>query len=114
MLIILPAVWSHTPSSVGDSPAGGNAAPAGLLDLVGAMEKHVGECVGGPYDGQMLAHWARSKKFFRPMAPYMPAGDPPLIPVTIGEYRLNDFRQWHWWPTSEGKALESLVGPVQV
>jgi hypothetical protein len=75
------------------------------------MEHFVGKCVGGPYDGMMLDHWSKSKQFYRPMVGFMPAGDPPVIAVTIGEYRLNDFEQWHWWPTEEGNAMDTLLGP---
>lgn len=65
----------------------------------------VGECIGGPLDGKRLAHWQKSKKFYSPMQPY---GSQKILPVMIGEYRLNDFGQWHWWQTEAGKAIETL------
>jgi hypothetical protein len=71
------------------------------------MEKFEGKCVGGPHDGMMLAHWSKSKEFFSPMTPYLSQA---IIPVKIGEYRLNDFEQWHWFETEEGKAMERLAG----
>jgi len=70
-----------------------------------------GRCVGGPYDKMMLAHWARSKEFSRPMvAATMLSNDAPVEAVKVGEYRLNDFGQWHWWATDEGRAFEKLFG----
>lgn len=74
------------------------------------MEKFTGQCVGGPHDGQMLAHWAKSKEFLRPMmAPTFPMSErAPIMSIKIGEYRLNDFGQWHWWETPEGKAWNVL------
>lgn len=62
---------------------------------------YVGKCHGGPLDGQMLAHWAKSQKYFRPMVGFSmnPEGTP-VEAVEIGEYRLNDFGQWHWWKTA--------------
>ncbi len=75
------------------------------------MDRFEGQCVGGPYDGMMLAHTSKTKEFYRPMVGFMPMGDPPVIPVPVGEYRLNDFGQWHWWATKEGKAMDALMGP---
>ena len=67
---------------------------------------YTGECKGGPLDGQMLAHWEKRKKFFSPVTPF-PLGDE-IIGVEIGEYRLNDYGQWHWWETDTGKALKTI------
>lgn len=75
------------------------------------MEHHAGKCIGGPLDGQMLDHWSKTKQFLRPMVGFQMGGDPPVIPVTIGEYRINYFGQWHWWPTEEGKAMGHAAGP---
>lgn len=75
------------------------------------MDRFDGKCVGGPWDGQQLAHYSKSKKFYRPMMPAMTLDDPPIIPVEIGEYKLNDYQQWHWWPTDEGNAMDKLLGP---
>jgi hypothetical protein len=72
------------------------------------MNKHEGRCIGGPDNGMMMAHWSKSKEFFSPMIPLSVSADPPVIPVKIGEYRLNDFGQWHWWETEEGRALAIL------
>ena len=77
------------------------------------MEHYVGKCIGGPIDGQMLDHWSKTKQFLRPMVGFQLTGDPPIIAVTIGEYRLNDFKQWHWWATEEGKAMDKLIGPAR-
>lgn len=67
-----------------------------------------GTCVGGPLDGQSLAHWAREKALYRSMMVSLVR----LTAVEIGEYRLNDFGQWHWWPTGSGEAMEKLFGPA--
>lgn len=73
------------------------------------MDKFTGKCVGGPYDGKMFAHWTNTIKFYRPViASIMNAEDAPIIPVNVGEYHLNDFGQWHWWPTEEGRAYDTL------
>lgn len=70
-----------------------------------------GVCVGGPLDKQRLAHWQKTKKFYRPMIAMTMNEDAPIEAVTIGEYKLNDFGQWHWWATEEGQAYEKLFGP---
>lgn len=72
------------------------------------MDIFSGRCVGGPDDGKMMTHWAKAKKFYSPMFPMTLSTDPPVVPVEIGEYRLNDFEQWHWCPTEAGKALDQL------
>jgi hypothetical protein len=68
---------------------------------------YTGQCVGGPYAGQMMAHWTKTKMFYRPMIAAFSA-DAPVEAVSIGEYRLNDFGQWHWWATGHvsGKHYE--------
>ena len=75
-------------------------------------ERYEGVCVGGPHDRMRLAHWSKFKKFYRPMMAFMPLNidHAPVEAVEIGEYRLNDFGQWHWWPTENGKAFEKLFG----
>lgn len=79
------------------------------------MEKFYGECVGGPLNEKWLVHWSKSYPLLRPMmACTFPFSErAPIIPVTIGEYKLNDYQQWHWWPTKEGQAMETLLGPPQ-
>lgn len=72
------------------------------------MNSFTGKCVGGPHDGQMLAHWSKTKKFYRPMVDAFALGDAEIEAVEIGEYKLNDFGQWHWWATDAGRALETL------
>lgn len=63
---------------------------------------YTGICVSGPWNGQQLAHSTRAKPLLRPIVGQ--------IAVVIGEYRLNDFGQWHWWETPEGRACETLFG----
>ncbi len=76
------------------------------------MKKFEGACIGGPLAGHRLAHWQRTKKFFRPMvAMTMNIEDAPVEAVEIGEYKLNDYGQWHWWGTESGRAFEKLFGP---
>lgn len=73
------------------------------------MEHFEGKCVRGPLDGQMLAHWSKSKKFYRPMIAFsMNIDTAPIEAVEIGEYKLNDFGQWHWWSTESGRAYDKL------
>jgi hypothetical protein len=73
-----------------------------------------GKCVGGPLDGQMLAHTSRTKKFFRPMVDAFSMNeDAEIEAVDIGEYRLNDFEQWHWWGTEAGRAFDTLHGKAK-
>ena len=68
-------------------------------------EQLTGKCVGGPYDGQMLAHTSRTKKFYRPMVDAFAMSELAEIEaVEIGEYKLNNFGQWHWWATAAGRA----------
>ncbi len=75
------------------------------------MDKFSGKCVGGPLDGQMLDHWAKSKRFYRPMiAAFVNMNNAPVEAVEIGEYRMNDFGQWHWWETESGRAFNKLFG----
>lgn len=74
------------------------------------MEQHSGRCVGGPHDGQMLVHWSKSKKFYRPL-PQVGMGDSAQVEtIEIGEYKLNEFGQWHWWASKEGNAYDTLYG----
>jgi len=63
-----------------------------------------GKCVGGPDDGKMLAHWARKKAYYAPL----PSMGIAVRVIEIGTYRLNDFGQWRWWATEEGRAFEQL------
>ncbi len=67
---------------------------------------YFGECVGGPWDTQRLDHTRKVKMLYR----YLPGRDEAVM---IGEYRLNDFGQWHWWPTEEDPAMNVLFGPPQ-
>ena len=75
------------------------------------MDKFYGDCVGGPLDKKSLVHWAKSYEIFRPMMSFTFPLSENVIPVKIGEYKLNDYQQWHWWPTPEGKAMDVLIGP---
>ena len=70
------------------------------------MKSFTGRCVGGPHDKQMMEHWSRRKKFFRPMVTSILNHE--VRTVQVGEYVLNDFKIWHWWATEEGRALEIL------
>ena len=70
------------------------------------MDAYGGLCVGGPYDGQKMTHSAKTRKLYRPLPNWTLDGDANVI--EIGEYRLNDFGQWHWWETEEGKAYNTL------
>jgi len=68
-----------------------------------------GLCVGGPHDGQMMAHWQKTRKYFRPYVEWnLRVVDAHIQPIEIGEYRLNDFGQWHWWATDAGRAMGVL------
>jgi hypothetical protein len=68
-----------------------------------------GKCVGAPHGGQMMAHWQRTKKLYRPMVGFsMNMESSPVEGIDIGEYRLNDFGQWHWWETDAGRAYRKL------
>lgn len=79
------------------------------------MQTYNGKCVGGPYDGQGLAHTSRTFPLMRPM---LPAGihnaDVPVLMIKIGEYKLNNFGQWHWWATEVGRAYDKLYGSPHV
>ncbi len=79
------------------------------------MERYDGQCVGGPWDGTMLAHWSKTKEFFRPVmaAATVFRKSLPILPIKIGEYRLNDFGQWHWCETPEGRAYRTLFDNQQ-
>ncbi len=63
------------------------------------MKKFTGECFGGPYDGQELAHWTKTKALFEPMISAMYSRDTPVRAVKLGEYRLSDKGVWHWYKT---------------
>lgn len=80
------------------------------MEVCLAMEVFTGDCIGGPLEGMKLNHWAKTKEFFRPMmAVALPFSDNiPIESVKIGEYKLNDFGQWHWWETESGKAYNKL------
>lgn len=73
-------------------------------------EKHMGECIGGPLDKKWLVHWSKTYKLLSPMIglTFSMSEDAPIIPVEIGEYRLNDYGHWHWWETEAGKAMSVL------
>ena len=73
------------------------------------MKIYIGKCVSGPLHGKDMAHFAKTKVFYRPL--YGRMDGPPEL-TNIGEYRLNDFGQWHWWATPEGKAMDVLFGEV--
>ena len=61
-------------------------------------------------DGLKMAHWTKTKEFFRPMMGVaLPFHDNiPIKAVKIGEYKINSFGQWHWWETEQGKAYNKL------
>lgn len=67
----------------------------------------VGRCVGGPLHGKDVAHWSNIKKMQRPL---FDGSDTPRI--VTAEYRLNDFGQWHWWPSKDWKAMDQLFGEL--
>jgi hypothetical protein len=68
----------------------------------GEKMTYEGKCVGGPWNGKMLTHKKRSKLLFQAVRE--------REAIVIGEYRLNNYGQWHWWPTEEGKAFDTLYG----
>lgn len=75
------------------------------------MRSYEGLCIGGPLDGKRMAHSTKKKHFFRPLVGGYPVTEnSPVIAVEIGTYHLNDFKQWHWWPSKEGKAMDTLMG----
>lgn len=77
--------------------------------MVLTMVAHSGKCKGGPWDGQMLAHYASTKEFFSPMlAGLFVHANTPVIPVKIGEYYWAEHNYWQWKSTKEGKALAVL------
>lgn len=82
------------------------------LRAASMAETFTGQCVGGPLDGQKLAHWAKIKAFYRPIvnALAMNIDDAPVETISIGEYHLNDYGQWHWWGTDTGRAHDVLYG----
>lgn len=69
-----------------------------------------GQCVGGPYDGQILVHWTQTLTLCRPMVAALVVNTEraPVEAVPIGEYRLNDSGQWHWKPAAHGMALRNF------
>ena len=71
-----------------------------------------GECKGGPLDGKRLAHWSRRYELFKPMVEFSPRmnADERVVPIKIGEYRINDYHMWVWWETKNGAAYEQLFG----
>lgn len=68
-------------------------------------EQASGTCVGGPWHGKHFAHTSKTKELFRPI------GDG--YGTVVGEYRLNDYGQWIWWPTKEWEAADVLFGPPE-
>jgi len=72
------------------------------------METFTGKCVGGPDDGRMMAHWARKKAYYAPLPHTGIITDAPVRVIEIGTYHLNEFGQWRWWATEEGRAFEHL------
>lgn len=70
------------------------------------MARFEGKCVGGPLDGKMLVHWSKHKEIFRALPEFVDH-------IKMGEYRINDFGQWHWHATKEGKAADVLFGEVE-
>lgn len=72
------------------------------------MAQHEGECVGGPMHGQRLIHWAKEKELLSPVDRFSLNDSEPVEAVVIGRYKLNDYGQWHWHATPEGKALHTL------
>lgn len=83
------------------------------------MESFVGECYGGPENGKRMAHWQKTKKYFRPMVAAFTI-NPPVEVVEIGEYIFHQIPgeigakyapYWAWRPTDAGNAMEKLFGP---
>lgn len=74
------------------------------------MQTFVGECVGGPEAGKKMAHWSKTKTYYRPMVNACVANieAAPIESVEIGTYHLNDFGQWHWHETESGRAMRTL------
>lgn len=72
-------------------------------------QTYSGKCKGGPHDGQMMVHYARTKEFFSPMiAGLMLNENAPVIGVKVGEYYWAAHNYWQWSATKEGKALQTL------
>ena len=65
-----------------------------------ADQQYSGECRGGPWDGQRLAHYSKIKvvhvmRKYRP-TPHSGTGDPDeLVQVKLGEYH-HIAQQWIW------------------
>jgi hypothetical protein len=76
------------------------------------MQSFEGECLGGPWNGKKLAHWAKTKELFSSPSLagrtnwYQIRPDEVVQLVKIGEYRLGDFHHWHWHETvkSDGRS----------
>ncbi len=63
------------------------------------MKVRKGKCKGGPWDGQMFAHYADSKEFFEPhlrLVGWMI--DPEIVAAKIGEYYWGANGLWIWLP----------------
>lgn len=70
---------------------------------------YTGKCKGGPQDGQMMCHYAKSKEFFSPVLGGLTLNEnTPIVPVKIGEYYYAAHNYWQWAPTKEGKALATI------
>ena len=77
------------------------------------MDVFSGECHRGPLNGQRLAHWATTKKFYRPMMAWSMRLDGPVESVEIGEYQFARPAAypeggWFWRETEEGRAFRKL------
>lgn len=68
------------------------------------MNSFQGNCLGGPYDQQMLAHWSKTMEFFEPLMQPLDGfsflslrslDDLQVVPRKIGEYRFAE-RNKHW------------------
>ena len=73
-----------------------------------------GKCVGGPWDGKLLANETGVQKLFAPklLSAVSMISAEVAGAVELGEYRINDFGQWRWWSTEEGRAYEVLVSTI--
>ena len=61
------------------------------------MESFEAKCKGGPCDGQMMDHWAKTKEFFEPRTEFgLSLRDPDIIPTKIGEYCYDKHGLWIW------------------
>lgn len=59
-------------------------------------EKFTGLCVGGPHDGQMMVHEARTKVFYRPVVAYsMNMENSQVCAMEVGEY-VHLGKKWKW------------------